>query len=291
MRVLDYLVLGRYHRPGGAALLFWPCSWSMALASSQGHLDTRLLASFAVGALVMRGAGCTINDIWDREYDRRVVRTMNRPLAAGKLTVPQAIGFLGVQLGMGLGVLLTLNPYTIRLGVASLGLVAVYPLMKRVTWFPQLVLGVTFNWGALMGWAAVHGKLEVAPVCLYGAAICWTMVYDTIYAHQDKMDDEQVGVLSTARYFGERTVPVLAKWATGMLVGLTAAGAAAGAHGMGFYGIAVGGTAVHLYWQLKTLRIHDPQDCNRKFQANNLIGPIVLAGILASEFPTVAVVS
>lgn len=181
-----YLRLIRFDRPIGTWLLFWPCGWSIALAAAPGCApDIGLLALFATGAFVMRGAGCTINDMWDRKIDRRVERTRERPLASGELTQLDALVFLAAQLGVGAQVLLQLNGYSIGLGVASLGLVVVYPLMKRVTYWPQLVLGAAFNWGALLGWSAVHGQvLWSACAPLYAAGVCWTIVYDTIYAHQ-----------------------------------------------------------------------------------------------------------
>lgn len=181
-----YLRLIRFDRPIGTWLLFWPCGWSIALAAAPGCApDAALLALFATGAFVMRGAGCTINDMWDREIDRQVERTRERPLASGELTQLDALVFLAAQLGVGAQVLLQLNGYSIGLGAASLGLVVVYPLMKRVTYWPQLVLGAAFNWGALLGWAAVHGEvLWSACAPLYAAGVCWTIVYDTIYAHQ-----------------------------------------------------------------------------------------------------------
>lgn len=186
-----YLRLIRFDRPIGTWLLFWPCGWSIALAAAPGCApDIGMLALFATGAFVMRGAGCTINDMWDREIDRRVERTRERPLASGELTQLDALVFLAAQLGVGAQVLLQLNGYSIGLGAASLGLVVVYPLMKRVTYWPQLVLGAAFNWGALLGWSAVHGEvLWSACVPLYAAGVCWTIVYDTIYAHQVSVKD------------------------------------------------------------------------------------------------------
>ncbi len=178
----------------------WPCFWSTALAAPLGALpDPVLLAKFAVGAFVMRGAGCTINDLWDRDFDKHVERTKNRPLANGDVTVTQAVGFLGLQLSLGLGVLLSFDVNSILLGCLSMPLVVAYPAMKRFTNWPQLVLGLTFNWGALMGWTAVHGELSLAHTLpLYLSGVCWTLVYDTLYGYQDRKDDKAIG----ERHFG-----------------------------------------------------------------------------------------
>lgn len=193
--------------------MFWPCSWSIALSAAPGSLpDLKMLCMFATASIIMRGAGCTINDMWDKDIDAKVQRTSNRPLVTKELTNLDAWFFLGGQLGLGLLILLELNYYSIVLGASSLGLVIVYPLMKRITNWPQLVLGMTFNWGALLGYSAVQGEvLWSACLPLYAAGICWTMIYDTIYAHQDRVDDLIVGVKSTALTFGKDTK----KWLTG----------------------------------------------------------------------------
>ncbi len=173
---------------------------------------------FGVGAIVMRGAGCTINDMWDVKMDRMVERTKSRPLAAGDITQFQALCFLGIQLSIGLAVLVNLNLYSIMLGASSLGVVVLYPFMKRVTYWPQLVLGFAFNWGAMLGWSAVAGAVNWGVVLpLYAGSICWTLVYDTIYAHQDKTDDVHAGVKSTALLFGEKTKPVLSAFSAGTI--------------------------------------------------------------------------
>lgn len=208
--VWPYASLGRWDRPIGTWLLLWPCLWSTALAApASAPPDVALCALFGVGAFAMRGAGCTINDLWDRDIDRQVERTASRPLASGALSVAQAIGFLGVQCTAGLGVLLALPPYAVGLSFASVPLVAAYPLAKRITDWPQAILGLTFNWGALVGWAAVHGECHwVAVLPLYASGIGWTLLYDTIYAHQDKADDARVGVRSTALRLGDGELAV-----------------------------------------------------------------------------------
>lgn len=226
--ISPYVRLMRMDRPIGTYLLYWPCAWSIALSANAGCWpDFYMLGLFATGALIMRGAGCTINDLWDRDIDKKVERTRNRPLASGEITQMDAIVFLSAQLSLGLLVLVQLNWESILLGASSLGLVVTYPLMKRVTYWPQLVLGMAFNWGALLGWCATQGVVNwSACLPLYLSGICWTIVYDTIYAHQDKKDDLQIGVKSTALRFGDNTKLWLSGFTAAMLTGLTAAGLA-----------------------------------------------------------------
>src|SRR5262249_12147565 len=198
-----YCRLARLDRPIPIWFLLLPGWGSIARAAPAGGIPSiRLLILFAIGAVVMRGAGCTINDMADRDFDRRVVRTAGRPIASGAISMPRAVIFLALQLLLGLVILLQLSPLAITLGVASLALIVTYPFMKRVTYWPQAFLGLTFNWGALMGYAAATDRLDRAPLLLYAAGIAWTLVYDTIYAHQDKEDDALIGVRSTALKFG-----------------------------------------------------------------------------------------
>ncbi|KAJ1218756.1 hypothetical protein NDU88_006332 [Pleurodeles waltl] len=221
-----YLRLMRLDKPIGTWLLYLPCTWSISLAAETGCLpDLGMLALFGTGAVLMRGAGCTINDMWDRDYDKMVERTASRPIAAGEISHFQSLVFLGGQLSLALGVLLCLNYYSIALGAASLALVITYPLMKRITYWPQFVLGLTFNWGALLGWSAVRGSCDWS-VCLplYFSGVMWTLIYDTIYAHQDKRDDMVIGIKSTALRFGEQTKQWLSGFSIAMLVGLTVTG-------------------------------------------------------------------
>lgn len=213
-KVRPYLYLTRIDKPIGTLLLFYPCAWSITMASYALQVPFTVpltyLGLFGTGAIVMRGAGCIINDMWDKNLDKAVARTKNRPLARGDLSYRQATIFLGTQLAIGLGVLLHLNWYSIFLGASSLSVVTIYPLMKRITYWPQAVLGLAFNWGALLGWSAVAGAVDWA-VCLplYAGGICWTLVYDSIYAHQDKHDDVTAGIRSTALLFGPQTRPIL----------------------------------------------------------------------------------
>ena len=275
-----YLKLARLDRPIGTWLLLLPCWWGLALAS-QGWPDPRQALAFAVGALMMRGAGCTFNDIVDRDFDARVERTRARPIPSGAVSLAGAIAFLILQLLAGLAILLTFNRFTVALGIASLALVFAYPFMKRITWWPQAFLGLTFNWGALMGWSAVTGGLSLPAALLYAGAVAWTIGYDTIYAHQDKEDDALIGVRSTARLFGDASRRWIAIFYALALVGFAAAGAATGL-GWPFW-LALAGAGLQLSWQVRGLRIDDPSDCLARFRSNRWIGWILLAGILAAR--------
>jgi len=272
--------LARLDRPIGTWLLVFPCWWGLALAS-YGWPDLPMACLFAVGAIVMRGAGCTFNDIVDRDFDARVERTRARPLPSGAVTVRGAIIFLLLQLLVGLLILLTFNRFTIALGVASLALVFTYPFMKRVTWWPQAFLGLTFNWGVLMGWSAVTGQLTAPALLLYAGAVAWTIGYDTIYAHQDKEDDALIGVHSTARLFGSESRRWIAFFYALALVGFAAAGAAVA---LGWsYWLALVGAGLQLAWQVRGLNIDDPADCRSRFRSNRWTGWILLAGIVAGR--------
>src|ERR1700730_14464749 len=221
-----YLRLSRFDRPIGSWLLLMPCWWSAALAAGVAHDIHRLplvIALFFVGAFVMRGAGCTWNDITDRDLDAMVERTRSRSIPAGQVSVARAFAFLIVQALIGLAVLLQFNRFTVATGIASLAIVAVYPLMKRVVWWPPIVLGFACSWGALMGWAAAFGRLDAPAFLLYAGSIAWVIGYDTIYAHQDTEDDALIGVKSTALLFGPRTKPMLALFyaAAAVLIGVS----------------------------------------------------------------------
>ena len=277
-----YLRLARADRPIGSWLLLLPCWWSAGLAAiAAGHPypNPWHLALFFVGAFVMRGAGCTWNDILDRDLDAKVARTRSRPIPAGQVSVTAAAVFLVAQALVGLLVLLQFNRFTILLGIASLGVVAIYPLMKRVVWWPQIVLGLAFSWGALMGYAAVFGRLDAAALLLYAGSIAWVIGYDTIYAHQDREDDALIGVKSTARLFGTRTRPVLLGFyaLAVLLIGL--AGAAVGAGPVFVVGCILFGA--HLGWQIDRLDIDDPEQCLRLFKSNRDAGLILFAAMIA----------
>jgi 4-hydroxybenzoate polyprenyltransferase len=275
-----YARMARLERPIGWWLLLWPCWWSSVLATNAAGTWPKLwhLALFLVGAIAMRGAGCTYNDIVDRDLDAQVARTRSRPIPSGQVTVRQAQVFLAALAAVGLVVLLQFNWFTVGLGVLSLATIAIYPFLKRVTWWPQLGLGIAFSWGALMGWAAVFGRLDAAPLLLYAGAILWTIGYDTIYAHQDKEDDALIGVRSTARLFGENTKPALTLLYAGASALFTAAYFFAGAGILSYLGLTAG--ALHLVWQVRTLRPDDPDNCLMLFRSNRDYGWIVFAGLL-----------
>lgn len=280
-RVRPYARLARLDRPIGIWLLLFPGWWGIALASTAWP-DPMLLSLFAVGAALMRGAGCTFNDIADRHYDAQVARTRLRPLPSGAVSVRQAVLFLLLQLALGAGVLFSLNRLTILLGCAVLGLIATYPFMKRITYWPQVFLGLNFNWGALLGWAAVDRALALPPVLLYLGGVFWTIGYDTIYAHQDKEDDSRIGVKSSAIALGSRTRPWLLAFYVGALVLWAVAGFAAGL-GVPFW-VGLAGAALQLGWQATRVAIDDPADCLAKFRSNRVVGWLMLAGIVAGHF-------
>ncbi len=275
---LPYLLLARVDRPIGVWLLFLPGLWGILLSGPPLREAARLIVLFAIGALVMRAAGCVVNDLWDRDIDRMVVRTAGRPLASGMLRPRQALVFLAALLLVGLAILLQLNALAQALGAASLLLVALYPLAKRVTWWPQLMMGFTFGFGAPLGYAAGSGRLDAACAVLYGAAILWDLGFDTIYAHQDREDDALVGVKSTARLFGALTAPFLAACYAGMVVLLGMAGWLAGSGGWLYPALAL--PAVLLGRQVTALDIDDPALCLRLFRANREVGLAVAAAIL-----------
>lgn len=275
--------LTRADRPIGAWLLFLPCAWSVALA---GIVDGRAfdvwqLALFALGSFVMRSAGCVWNDLADRHIDGRVARTAARPLPAGAVSVDAAIAIMLALALCGLVVLLQFNTYTVGLGIASLGFVALYPFVKRFWNYPQLVLGLAFSWGALMGWAAFFAALSLAPLLLYAAAVLWTVGYDTIYAHQDREDDAVVGVKSTALRFGTATRAWLAGLYVATVLLVVAAGVLAGADGR-VLALAMSGVALHFTWQVATLDIDDADNCLARFRSNRGAGLLVFAALLAA---------
>ena len=281
---IPYIRLSRIEKPTGSWLLAWPCFWSIALATPAGHLpDLKLVALFGTGAVLLRGAGCTINDLWDQDLDRQVHRTRTRPLASRQVTSLQAGGWLLAQLTAGLAILLQLNPYSQVLGASSLLMVASYPLMKRFMNWPQAFLGLTINWGAMLGWAAVQGSMDWSAVApLYLSGVCWTLVYDTIYAHQDKTDDISVGIKSTALTFGARNKQYLTFFAVLSTSFLGLAGYATDC-GLPYY-LAMIAPASHLFWQIKTVDLNDSRDCASKFASNTVYGALAFAAIVLGKW-------
>ena len=276
-----YLRLARLDRPIGSWLLLLPCWWSAALAAALAGDVSRLpliLVLFLVGAFVMRGAGCTWNDITDRDLDAKVERTRSRPIPAGQVGVRQALAFLVAQALIGLVVLLQFNRFAILTGIASLAIVAVYPFMKRITWWPQVVLGLAFSWGALMGFAVLLGQIGLPALFLYAGSIAWVIGYDTVYAHQDTEDDALIGVKSTARLFGAQTHRALILFYSLAVILIGAALALSGVGVPAWIGLAV--FAGHLGWQITRLRIDDPALCLRVFKSNRDAGLLLFAGLL-----------
>ena len=325
--IRPYAHLSRMDKPIGTWLLLWPCYWSTAMAAgiprgaSNATMvtsttptlfevlpDPKLLGLFTVGAFVMRGAGCTINDLWDRDLDSQVARTKTRPLAAGILNPTQAVSWLALQLSVGLGVLVSLphTEYCFWWGASSLPLVVAYPLMKRFFDYPQLVLGLCFNWGAFMGWAATHGSMNYSVILpLYASGVAWTIGYDTLYAHQDKEDDAKLGLRSTAITFGKlgnndeeiddesrhkRALYGLAgvTYASWMLAGYNDfAGTEASWTPLGAYSLGVTGAYAHLLWQIQTADLNDPHNLAERFRSNAKVGGIVFGSILAGKMTMV----
>ncbi|MDN2567927.1 4-hydroxybenzoate octaprenyltransferase [Aquibium sp. A9E412] len=280
--------LARWDRPIGWWLLLWPCWWSAALAASAAAQPGAALADvlpspwhlllFLVGAIAMRGAGCTYNDIVDTDIDSRVERTRSRPLPSGQVSRRAAATFLVLQALTGLVVLLQFNPFAIGVGLLSLAAVAVYPFAKRFTDWPQFFLGLAFSWGALMGWAAHFGSLSLAPLLLYGGSILWVIGYDTIYAHQDKEDDALVGVRSTALLFGRRTKAWLVALYGGALLFFAVAFALAAVPLPAMAGLVA--AAAHMARQIRTLDIDDPDECLRLFRSNRVLGWLIFLGLI-----------
>jgi 4-hydroxybenzoate polyprenyltransferase len=268
-----YARLARWDRPIGFWLLFWPCAFSLALAAiarPAAGFDIRALILCFIGAVAMRGAGCTFNDIVDTDIDMQVERTRSRPIPSGQVTRNQAWVFLVIQSLLGALILVQFNWLTIALGVASLALVAIYPFMKRVTWWPQLFLGLAFSWGALLGWTSQMPSIGPTSLLLYLGCILWTIGYDTIYAMQDVEDDALIGVKSTARLFGERARPIIALFYAGAVACWLAAALVAGAGALFIFLLLV--PVAVLGWQVMTLRPQDGRDALAKFKANHWVG-------------------
>ncbi len=275
-----YLRLARLDRPIGSWLLLMPCWWSVGLAGMHAGRFPSLwhIVLFFIGAFAMRGAGCTWNDLVDRDLDGLVERTRSRPIPSKQVTVAQATAFMLAQALVGLAVLLQFNRFTVMCGFASLLVVAIYPFMKRITYWPQIVLGLAFSWGALMGWPAAFARLDWAPIILYAGSISWVIGYDTIYAHQDREDDLMIGIKSTALLFQQNTAPMLIAFYTGAVVLIGMAGFIAGGGVIFLIGLIA--FAAHLAWQVKRLNIDDSAHCLKLFKSNRDAGLILFAAML-----------
>jgi 4-hydroxybenzoate polyprenyltransferase len=276
-----YLRLARLDRPIGSWLLLLPCWWSSALAAVAADARGPSLSHivlFFIGAFAMRGAGCTWNDIVDRDLDASVERTRSRPIPSGQVSVAQAGLFLVLQALVGLAVLISFNGFTIALGIASLAIVAIYPFMKRITYWPQIVLGLAFSWGALMGWAGAFGRLDWPALLLYAGSISWVIGYDTIYAHQDRDDDALIGIKSTALLFGARTKPMLVLFYGLAVVLIGAAGLTV--HGGVVFALTLLAFAAHLAWQIVRLDVGNPDNCLAVFKSDRDAGLILFAGLV-----------
>lgn len=275
-----YARLARWDRPIGVALLCLPCLWGLALADDDLHLREMVL--FIMGSFFMRGAGCTYNDMVDRKIDRQVARTSTRPLARGDLTLLQATVFLGVQLLLSILVLYQLTPGSIALGYIVIFLVILYPWAKRFTYWPQLILGMTFNWGVLVAWASVNNRLSLSAFLMYFAGIAWTLSYDTIYAHQDKESDALIGVKSTALRFGAKTKPYLAFFYA-CLITLTGIAGYMENLKSGFYATLFL-MSLFSIWIFREVNLDDSQDCLKKFKLNAYVGLLIYVGFLLGRW-------
>jgi 4-hydroxybenzoate polyprenyltransferase len=275
-----YLRLARLDRPIGSWLLLMPCWWSVGLAGMRVEQFPSLwhVVLFFIGAFAMRGAGCTWNDLVDRNLDRLVERTRSRPIPSGQVTVAEATAFMVAQALIGFLVLIQFNRFTVFTGLASLLVVAIYPFMKRITYWPQIVLGLAFSSGALMGWPAAFGQLDWPAIVLYAGSISWVIGYDTIYAHQDREDDLLIGIKSTALLFGENTRPMLAGFYSGAVVLIGIAGLMAGGGLIFVLGLIA--FAAHLAWQVVRLDINDSAHCLKLFKSNRDAGLILFGAML-----------
>lgn len=277
MPLSPYFRLMRLHQPVGIWLLLWPCWWSIALAT-YGYPSLKILLLFALGSVLMRSAGCIINDMADREFDKKVERTRTRPLASGELSIKQAFGLLALLLLGALLIAFCLSEAVVLWAILSLIPVAIYPFMKRISWWPQLFLGLTFNWGALMGWAAVRGELEWPAIALYVGGVFWTLGYDTIYAHQDKVDDVNADIKSTALRFGDHTQNIVALFYMLAIECWALAGSLAGMHNA-FY-ILMLPVAIHAIWQVKAVQLNSVASCRQIFVSNTSLGALLMAAIM-----------
>ncbi|PPR14415.1 MAG: 4-hydroxybenzoate octaprenyltransferase [Alphaproteobacteria bacterium MarineAlpha12_Bin1] len=279
--IRPYIRLARLDRPIGTWLLLLPGWWSLSLAKPASIPDISFFILFGVGALFMRGAGCIVNDLFDRNLDIKVLRTSDRPLASGLISPRRAIFFLLILLSCSFVILIQFNSYAIAVGSLSLLLVVPYPLMKRITWWPQAWLGLTFNWGALLGWAVINADITIPALLLYASGFFWTLAYDTIYAHQDINSDELIGIKSTALLFGTKSLYWITLFFTCSIVILGCTGLYTGIGWPFFIGLSA--AIAHVVWQLKTINLENPDNCLKIFKSNRDFGIIVLISIIAGQ--------
>lgn len=275
-----FLRLMRLHQPVGIWLLLWPCWWSATLLAP-GAPPIPVLLAFAAGAVAMRAAGCIINDLWDRELDAQVERTRTRPLASGEVTSREALILLAMLLFIGLGAAAMLGTNVVLWAMASLPLIIAYPLMKRITWWPQAFLGFTFNWGALLGSVAVQGHITLPALCLYIAGVWWTLGYDTIYAGQDMRDDAHAGIRSSALRLGGKA-PRFIAFSYGLCITLLATAGYLEGAGTAYF-IGLGAVASHFLWQISRLDMHTPESCKSLFISNRWAGALIWLACLLSH--------
>ena len=277
-----YLRLARIDRPIGTWLLLLPGWWALSIAPKAGGMpDPFLFMLFGAGAILMRAAGCIINDLFDRKFDSSVARTANRPLASGAITIPHAFIFLLVLFTLSLLILAQFNRLSVIIGFLSLILIIPYPLMKRITWWPQAWLGLTFNWGAILGWTVINNEITISTLLLYGAGFFWTMSYDTIYAHQDKSDDSIIGIQSTARLFGSKSRFYICIFFIISLLLLLLCGFFSNLSWPYYIGLML--AALHAIWQTFTINFDDPKCCLFYFKSNRDFGLIILVAIILGQ--------
>ena len=273
IKTKPFYELARYDKPIGFKLLMWPCLWSYTAASvfSNQPLEIKYIILFIIGSVIMRGAGCTWNDFLDKEYDAKVERTKNRPLASNKISTSVVLGFLLIQLGIGLLILLQFNSLTILIGVSSIIPIVIYPFMKRITWWPQIFLGLTFNWGAIIGWTAMTNSISIYSIILYVGCVFWTIGYDTIYAHQDKVDDNFLGLKSSAIFLGEKSKLAISIFYLIFFISISFLLVALNPLNIWVSSSILSFTGIHLIRQIYLLDINDPSICFTIFKSNNTI--------------------
>ena len=281
-----FIELTRLKRPIGFMLLFWPCAWGLTLAYDfSKNLNDYFfyLSLFFLGSVLMRSAGCIVNDISDKEFDKKVERTKNRPLASNKVSIKLAIFYSIILCALAFLVLINFNNLTIILAVGSMPLAFTYPLMKRFTYWPQLFLGITFNYGLVLGWTAIQGEINAVTIIFYLGAIFWTLGFDTIYGYQDLKDDEIIGVKSTSIKFKKKPKLFLTTCYSIFLISLILVGIFMKLNTMFYFFILIP-TAHLLFYQIYNFNYKDPKNCLKIFKSNNFFGAIILCNILIGKF-------